>query len=137
MTDGFDQACADAFLTLLNADPDLTVCDGIVPNGTSPPYVLMYFTISRPSDDPDNASDGRTRVWVPRGIFHCVGENAAAARAVAQRVRTALLDVTPTIPGLSCSPIRMEGDSLPPQRDESLGFPVMDAVETYRFKATS
>jgi hypothetical protein len=41
------------------------------------------------------------------------------------------------VAGLSCGLIRMEGDSLPPQRDESTGDLVMDAVATYRLKATS
>jgi hypothetical protein len=99
--------------------------------------VLVYTTISRPSDDPDNSSDGKTRVWVARWICHCVGGTAAGARGVAQRVRTALLDVRPTVAGLSCGPIRMEGDSQPPQRDETTGVLVMDAVETYRLRATN
>jgi hypothetical protein len=56
---------------------------------------------------------------------------------VAQRVRTALLDVRPTIAGLSCGLIRLEGDPLPPQRDETTGVLVMDAIETYRLRATN
>lgn len=137
MTDGHDQALADAGLDLLRADALLTVHDGVVPAGAARPYVLVYTSISRPSEDPDNAADGRTAVWVARWICHCVGDNAGAARAVAQRVRTALLDVAPAVAGLSCGLIRMEAESLPPQRDESTGVPVMDAVETYRLRATS
>lgn len=137
MTDGLDQDLTDVAFALLAADPLLTVCDGYVPDGTARPYVLAYTSLSRPSDDPDNAADGQTRVWQVRWIFHCVADNADAARAVAQRVRTALLDVRPTVAGLSCGLIRMEGDSLPPERDESTGDLVMDAVVTYRLRATS
>ena len=145
ITDGLDQALANSAIALLQADlgpPALVVCDGVVPNGTSvnAGYVLVYTTISRPSDDPDNSGDGKTRVWVVRWICHCVGGTATTARAVAQRVRTALLDVRPTVTGFSASavgPIRMEGDSQPPQRDETTGVLVMDAVETYRLRATS
>lgn len=137
MTDLIDQAISSVALTLLAADPNLTVLDGAVPNGTARPYVLVYTTLSRPSDDLDNAADGRTRVWVARWICHCVGDNAAAARGVAQRVRTQLLDVQPTVAGLSCGLIRMEADEQPPQRDESTGVLVMDAVVTYRLRATS
>jgi hypothetical protein len=97
----------------------------------------VYTTLSRPSDDPDNSSDGKTRVWIARWICHCVGGNAMAARAMAERVRTALLDVRPTVAGLSCGLIRMDGDPPPPRRDETTGALVMDAVETYRLRATS
>lgn len=137
MTDGLDQAFVNAGLDLLRADTALTVFDGAVPNPyPAPPYVLVYTYISRPSDDPDNSADGQSRVWVARWICHCVGANATAARAVAQRVRTALLDVRPTVAGLSCGLIRWE-ESQPPGRDETTGSLVMDAVEIYSLRATS
>lgn len=140
MTDGLDQALVNAGLTLLNADPltpALVVYDGAVPSPTpAPPYVVVYTTVDRPSEDPDNSADGRTRVWVTRWVCHCVGADAVAARAVAQRVRTQLLDVSPTIVGLSCGKIRQE-QSQPPQRDETTGVLVMDAVYVYRLKANS
>lgn len=138
MTDGLDQALANAGLALLTADVSLVVFDGTVPNPTpSPPYCVVYTTVNRPSEDLDNSGDGRSRVWSAAWIVHAVGGNAAAARAVAQRVRTALLDVTPVIAGLSCGRIRMDPDSPPPEKDETTGAVVMDAVSTYRLKATS
>ena len=60
-----------------------------------------------------------------------------AARGVAERVRTALLDVRPVVSGLSCGLIRMDGDPQPPRRDETTGALVMDAIETYRLRATN
>ena len=142
MTDLLDQAVANVGLNLLRADTSLTVFDGMVPDGTKPPYVLVYTTLARPSDDAGNAQDGRTRVWIARWICHCVGagSDAVAARAVAQRVRTQLLDVRPTVAGFdpaSVGLIRMEGDPPPPQRDESTGALVMDAVATYRLRLES
>jgi hypothetical protein len=137
VTDGLDQAIAQAGLTLLVADAGLVVYDGVVPPAPTPPYVVVYTTVSRPSDDSDNSGDGRTRVWVARWICHCVGANAVSARAVAQRVRTQLLDVRPTVTGLACGLIRMDGEMLPAQRDESTGVPVMDAVATFQLRATS
>jgi hypothetical protein len=142
VTDGLDQALANAGLALLRADvgpPALVVFDGKVPGGSTPPYVLVYTSVERPAEDEDNAADGRSRVWVVRWICHCVGsgEDAAAARGVAQRVRAALLDARPSIANLSCGPIRQEPGSPPPQRDESTGVLVMDAIVTYRLKATS
>lgn len=138
MTDGLDQAIINAGLALLTADASLVVFDGAVSNPTpTPPYVLVYATVDRPGEDPDNPLNGQSRVWVARWICHCVGGNASAARAVAQRVRTALLDVRPVIAGLSCALIDMEPDGQPPQRDETTGVLVMDQVKTFRLKATS
>lgn len=140
MTDGLDQALAQAGLDLLTADAGLTVFDGAVPNPyPSPPYVLVYTTVDRPKADPDNPLTGLSKVWTARWICHCVGANAEAARAVAQRVRTQLLDVRPVVAGLSCDLIEMEPDGQPPRRDESLGSSnlVLDQVKTFRLKATS
>lgn len=141
ITDGLDQALVNVALTLLDADngpPSLQVFDGVVPAGTvvNDGYVLVYSYLSRPSEDPDNSINGRSSVWVCRWILHCVGGTAQAARGVAQRARTALLDVRPTVSGLSCGLIRLE-DSQPPQRDETTGALVMDAIATYRLRATS
>lgn len=140
MTDGLDQALADVGLNLLRADlgpPALVVFDGAVPDPTpAPPYVLVYFYVDRPSEHPDNSGDGRSRVFVARWICHCVGANAMAARAVAQRVRTQLLDQRVTVPGLASGLIRHD-ESVPPTRDETTGVLVMDAVEVFRLLATN
>lgn len=137
MTDLLDQNLIDAVLTLLTNDTSLTVFDGVIPSPTPPrPYVLVYTYIDRLSDDPDNSLTGKSGVWVPRFICHCVGETAAAARAVAQRVRTQLLDVRVAVAGFSTGLLRLE-QALPVARDESTGIPVMDAVVIYRLRATN
>lgn len=136
MTDGLDQALAATAIALLVADTSLVVCDGFVPNGTLPPYVLVYTSLGRPSADPDNSLDGRSRVFTARWYCHCVGGNAQAARAVAQRVRTALLDVRPVVAGLQCGMIREQPDPPAPVRDEMTGALVMDALEIYELRAT-
>jgi len=137
MTDGLDQALAASAIALLTADTSLNVLDGVVPNGTVPPYVLVYTSLGRPSADPDNSIDGRSRVFTVRWYCHCVGGNAQAARAVAQRVRTALLDVRPVVAGLQCGLIREQPDPPAPVRDEMTGTLVMDAVEIYELRASS
>lgn len=140
MTDGLDQALANVAFNLLAADglsPPLVVYDGVVPSpDPGPPYVLIYTTVDRPSEDVDNAADNRSRVWVARWICHCVGGTPVTARAVAQRVRTQLLDARPVIAGLTCGMVRQEQIELP-RRDEKTGALVMDAVEIYRLRATS
>lgn len=141
MTDGLDQDIANVALSLLAADigpPPLVVFDGVVLPDTpvNAGYVLVYSYLGRPSGDPDNPLNGLTKVWNQRWILHCVGSTAAAARAVAQRARMALLDVRPVVAGLACGLIRLE-ETLPPQRDETTGVLVMDAVQTYSLRATS
>jgi hypothetical protein len=139
MTDGFDQALVAAGLALLAADPvspAWPVYDGVVPNDATRPYHLVYSLVGYPPEDLDNAGDGRSRVREVRWIVHSVADNAAAARSGAQRARTQLLDASPVIAGLSCGRIRLE-TSDPPTRDETTGVPVMDAVQTYRLRATS
>lgn len=138
MTDGLDQALAGAYLSLLAADTAVPTYDGLVPSGARAPYRLVYFDFSRPAEDQDLSGDGLSRVWVARAIVHNVGSgaDASAARAVAQRTRTYLLDKRPTISGLTCGLIRLE-ESQPPERDETTGVLVMDAISTYRLRATS
>jgi hypothetical protein len=124
---------AQAVLALLGAvtSPALTVYDGKVPSGIDPkatPYVLVYFAGGRP----DLTFDGVTITYQLRATCHCVGGSAQAARMVADRVATALIDVTPTVTGRACWPIRWE-DGLPPQRDETTGSLVFDQIDTYGF----
>jgi hypothetical protein len=140
VTDGIDQAIVNAVLGLLRADAAYNaVCpthDGIVPDKAPRPYRLVYTNINRPAEDLDNALNGLSQVWVPYFYIHNVGGgmDASAARAVAQRTRTQLLDVRPNVAGLACGRIRLE-DAQPPQRDETTGTPVMDAVQVFTFRA--
>jgi hypothetical protein len=132
------QAHVKAVLDLLDADntaPALVVMDGYVTTGTVAPYVLVYFTVASPDGEvaPDKISLTLASTAIDvRAYCHCVGGNGAAARAVATRVRTALLDVTPTVVGRACFPIRWK-EGQPPVRDESTGTPVFDLVDVYGF----
>lgn len=132
------QAHAQAFLTLLAAAPGtpaLTVYDAAVPAGVTPPYVVAYVMVeTSPAEDSGGASDlTLTSNRLAASLYlHAMGGNAAAARAVASRARTQLVDVTPTVTGRSCWPIR-HIEAQPPQRDESTGQVVMDLVDVYQF----
>jgi hypothetical protein len=129
---------AQAFLTLLAAGagtPALVVYDGAVPSSPTPtpPYVVAYFTITTP----DEAAVGMEAVpdWVDCAAYvHCVGGNASASRAVAGRVRAALLGAQPTVSGRSCTRVR-HTESQPPQRDESTGRLVFSLVDVYQFRS--
>jgi hypothetical protein len=134
MSDGRDQAMADAGLNLLRVDagpPALVVFDGPIPAGTQPPYVRVYTHIEWPADDPNNALDGVSGRAVVRWYCHCVGGNDQAARGVTQRVRAALLDKRPAVTGMVPGMIRHE-QSIPPVTDETTGTAVLDAVNVYR-----
>lgn len=137
MTDGLDQQMVAAMVGLLSTlPPNMTVCDGYVPNGTVRPYVLVYSSVGRPPDVPSNAADGLSRTLMGRYIAHCVGETRLSALAVAAQVHAAWLDIRPVIAGLNCGLIRQESIQ-DPVRDESTGTLVMDSICTYTLTATT
>src|SRR5437763_1619634 len=113
MGDLMDEAHAGAGLALLHAvcdatSPPIPVYDGQVPNGATRPYVLVHTEVARPRLAEGNALDGKSAGCLVRWYCHCVGETAAAARAVAMQVRTALLDQRPAIAGRACDLVRQE-----------------------------
>jgi hypothetical protein len=123
---------AQALIALIDADnasPALVWFDGKVPTGTDPkatPYVVVYFD----SNDPEADFTATPWLFQMTATCHCVGGNAQAARMVADRVRTALIGLTPTVANRSCYPITRQ-PGVPPQRDESTGSLVMDQVDQY------
>lgn len=126
------QAHADALLALARAAPPvtpaLTVYDGAVPDQTQPPYAVAYIYVETPDA---TSMTGASDHIIARMYTHAVGSNAAAARAVAQRLRSGLLDARPTIAGRSVAPIQHE-QSQPPERDDSTGVVVMDQLDVWR-----
>lgn len=137
MTDGLDQALANTALDLLGLDTGLKVYDGFVPPATLPPYVLVYSALARPNADPDNSLDGRSRILSVRWYCHCVGADMQASRAVAQRVRTQLLDIRPIVTNLACGMIREQPDPPSPIRDEMTGSLIIDSVHIFELRASS
>jgi len=132
-----DAAHADAMLALLRADqgpPPLVVLDGRVPPGAVPPYVLVYFGSADPEDAESRSLAGDSQRHRTRAYAHCVGANAEAARIVADRVRSAWLDVIPTVDGRVCWPIRRE-EGVQAERDETAGAAAIDLVEVYRLES--
>jgi hypothetical protein len=96
-----------ALLDAVNDVPPLNWHDGVVPAQTDPsvaPYVLVRFSEA----PPDLNFVGMTHVYAMRIVCHCVAGTDAAVRTVVGRVRTALQDVTPTVSGRKCYPIRWE-----------------------------
>jgi hypothetical protein len=144
VTDGLDQLLADAGLNLLRADASLTVFDGAVPNPAPPnppqppPYVVVYCTIGWAFDPDSTALTGLVKRATVRWTTHSVGANSQASRGVAQRVRTQLLNVRPTVAGMNVGLIRDDQDSPPdPVRDETTGALVVDTIHVYSLIATT
>jgi hypothetical protein len=96
---------------------------------------LGYIQIQWPRDGIGTALDALQRTITATATFHSVGLSAAAARAVDMQVRSSLLNVRPVIAGRNCSPIKQDAAE-PPDRDESTGKLVMDAVSVYSFVST-
>ncbi|HEX5995674.1 MAG TPA: DUF3168 domain-containing protein [Jiangellales bacterium] len=130
------QAHANAVLGLLRATPNLTVYpapDSVeqVPDGALPPYVSVYISTRYVLGPTLEMASARAVTTV---TCHCAGGNAIAARAVAQLVSSALLDVVPTIAGRTCFPIRQEPTDSTPRPDESTNRLVMDLIAQYRLE---
>jgi hypothetical protein len=144
VTDGLDQALANSGLNLLRADTGLTVYDAVVPNGVLradqpvPPFVVVYVDLTQPASWASNL-DGRSQHRTVAWYCHCVGADPIAARAVAQRVRTALIDVRPTVAGIPAESVGLisEVQSAPAGRDESLGFAVITALRVYELHVSA
>jgi hypothetical protein len=138
------QDLADAFLALLRSapgSPSLTVYDGQVDDDAPPAFVVVYLYIETP--DGLAAPDAvpltlDSDVIDVRAYVHCVGgapEASRAARAVAGRVRSAVLNKVLTVPGRTCFPIRWREGS-PPQRNEEIpGRVVFDQTDVYGWRS--
>lgn len=140
MADTLERDHIDGGLALLRADTGLTVypdAEGFVPEAPSMPdhYVRVYTSIERPINGASNRLDGRSSTWVVRWYVHGVGPNEYAALAVAMRVRAAWLDITPTVAGRVCGPIRQEA-SQPTSRTEHTGTAVYEKVDVYRMQTS-
>jgi len=133
VVDPVPQPAAAAFLALLGTNTNLNVIDADVPVGQEPPYVNVYI-VGGP-DAGDNLGFRSDEATV-RAYCHSVGETAAAARIIAGQGASTLIDERLTIAGWSCGPIRREL-SIPPERDESTGVPVMDQVDVYVWRMTA
>lgn len=137
------QDLADAFFALARSapgSPSLQVLDGHVDDGVTAPYALVYFYIETPDGlaAPDAVNlTFDSDVIDALAYVHCVGaepQAARAARAVAGRVRSALLNQTLTIVGRQCFPIRWR-EGQPPARNEETGRVVFDQVDVYSFRS--
>lgn len=117
-----------------SGSPALTVHDGKVPGSPALPYVLVYFTLITPAAElaPDKVALTFDSDVLDLQVYcHEVGSTAASPRALATRVRAALLNWTPTVSGRACFPVR-HVDSYQPQRDESTGVAVFSHVDVYQ-----
>jgi hypothetical protein len=133
------QAHKQVILDLLDADnvpPSLVVLDGVVPDGITAPYVLLYmgFRTASGAEEPEKVSkEAPSDVLYATAYCHSVGGNSHASLAVAGRVRAALRGIQPVIAGRGeCSQIG-QADWAPTSRDETTGAAVFDTVDVWEF----
>jgi hypothetical protein len=117
------------------------VFDGAVTNPTPDPnagYVVVHATISWAFDPESTSLNSVVRRATVRWTTHSVGSTARSSRGVAQRVRTQLLNVRPTVAGMNTGLIKDDQDSPPdPVRDETTGAVVIDTIHVYTLLATT
>jgi hypothetical protein len=133
VTDLIDRDLIDAALTPLRADAGLTVYpdgEGFVPEKPTAPYVRVYTSTEWPKEGDANAIDGLSVSTTTRWYVHCVAETEYAAAALAMRVRTALLNVRPTVAGRNCGLIYMEAAEVT-NRSELAGTPTYVRTVVY------
>lgn len=137
MTDTLDETHAQQGLAALIANANiLGVYDGVVPSPTpNPPWVMVYTKVAWPRDGLGTALSAQQVTITTTYTCHCVGLSPAAARAVQMQVRSSLLNFRPVISGRNCSPIKQD-EQLEPDRDESTGRLVVDAISTYSYTST-
>jgi hypothetical protein len=139
VADLLDEQHAQVGLALLVANPALgaaKVFDGKVPDPTPTlPYVIVYTIVEWTRDGIGTALSAAQVTVTTTYTCHCVGGSAEAARWVGMQVRSSLLNARPVIAGRNCGPIK-QFETSPPQRDETTGHLIMDAISTYGFVST-
>jgi hypothetical protein len=128
---------AAAFLALLTG-AGLTSYDSIVLGAPPEKYVLIYPHFQTPdgSAAPDALSLTLASTVLDAWMYvHSVSSTPASARAVAARVRTAVLDQALTVTSRTCFPLRWR-EGQPVRRDEDIpGDPVFDQVDVYGWRS--
>ena len=116
-----------AVRNLVDAVPNVTIYDGSVPNDPTYPYVVLYGDqgAAEPNAYTEASTLRRFRVQTTTTAV-----DQAQARALAERVETALLDVRPTVAGRKCGPIRKETSQLV-RRDDDVDPAVFYAVDIW------
>ncbi len=115
-----------AVVALVDADPNVTVYDGQVPNEPTLPYVVIRTDTGRRERSALPATSDRLtlRIWATS-----VGLNRTSAQVVSERVTAALLDVRPTVTSRSCFPITSVNSQ--PAREDDVVKPLVFALDEF------
>lgn len=129
---------ADVVLGLVRASvtlgqpTDAPVYDAHVPDDPPFRYVVVYpSTALRSAEDLAHTSDMHYLEW----RITCVGSTRAEVEWLATRTRDALVDVKPTVPGLSCGAVE-QTDAQPIRPDTNIpGRVVLYSTDGYQMHA--
>ena len=128
-------AHANAGLELLEAT-DLTVYRAKLPPDVAalaPPWVLVMTAVEWPDLDVDQGLDHASSTCVTTWYCYASGTTDISALAATGIVRSALLDVRPTIAGRVCDRIG-QTSSEPPRQHEGTGTSVLTALSIYELR---
>lgn len=116
---------ASAVLSLLDADPDLVVYDGEVPDSPAGRYAVVYA--STPMDRGPRLSAHMSHRIVTVSVLQ-FGSSPNECRWVAEKVQARLRRVRPVISGRTCTPLQLvaAGQVNPDDSIEPPGWAVTD-----------
>ncbi len=123
------RAHRQAVLAKLQAVPQLTTYDGLVPNLPEHPYVVLWMSA------PNRLSSRMCGVQsdaVQTFATTAVATDANQIGWVQEKVHGALVDAAVTVTGRSCERVKHE-DTAPIDIDYDVDPPVLTAVDIWRF----
>lgn len=126
------RAHVKAVVDLIDAVPNVTVYDAVVPNMPTLPYAVVYGDSGSATQSNFRGQSG-WRQWAMR--VTSVGSTPEQARWCAERVETALLDIRPTVTGRKCSTVD-KTLALPVQRDDDVDPAVFYIPDEFQYLST-
>lgn len=125
------RAHAAAVFALLDADPNLNIYDGDVPDDVEYPYGVMYA--STPWDRGRRLSAHMSQRQFTVAIL-CVGRDPDEARWVSEKAATRLRRVRPVVAGRTCTPL-MLASSTQVNPDQSVTPPKWTCTDVWQFSS--
>jgi hypothetical protein len=125
------RAHAAAVLALLDADPDLIVYDGEIPDAATGRYAVVYVTT--PLDRGPRLSAHMSHRLLTVAVM-CVGDSPNECRWVAEKAQGRLRRVRPAVSGATCTPLQLvtAGQVAP---DDSIEPPAWTATDVWQFSS--
>lgn len=126
------RAHAQAVFNLLDADPNLVVYKGEIPDEPAPRYAVLYVT--SPLERGRRLSAHHGQVLVTASVL-CFGDSPDEVGWVVERVQTRLRRARPVVTGFSTTPMQQAtAAQLVP--DDSIAPPGWSGTEVWQFTSS-